>query len=205
MGTKAPTGNIHEPVETDFELLVDYLMGYLSPQREKLVEARLVEDEAFFRMFLPLTRKLDADPTPDLTILRAIFMQGTTSTPSSERKMRSAPRNGTSAATPGAGGSSSGQLDFPINRRGIMDTNGAAADRDDPFEPIDPDFALLIDYTTGNLSPEQEAVVEERLVDDEAFFKMWVPVAQIHNAMLNTKWESGFVPPPLPAKWHEPH
>jgi hypothetical protein len=65
---------------------------------------------------------------------------------------------------------------------------------------MDPDFALLVDYTTGILSPEQEAAVEERLVEDEAFFKMCVPLVQMHNTMLGMKWESGYVPPPLPNK-----
>jgi hypothetical protein len=33
-----------------------------------------------------------------------------------------------------------------------MDTNGPADDVDDDLEPIDPDFALLVDFVTGNLS-----------------------------------------------------
>ena len=84
-----------------------------------------------------------------------------------------------------------------------MDTNGPADDIDDPREPIDPDFALLVDFVTGNLSPEQEAIVEERLVEDEAFFNMCVPLAQMHSVLRDMKWESGFVPPPLPARPHE--
>lgn len=84
-----------------------------------------------------------------------------------------------------------------------MDANRPADEADDSFEPIDPDFALLVDFVTGALSPEQEAVVEERLVEDEAFFNMCVPLVQMHHVFRTMKWDSGFVPPPLPNKSNE--
>jgi hypothetical protein len=45
----------------------------------------------------------------------------------------------------------------------------------DRITPIDPDILLITDYLAGELSPEQEAVVEARLVDDEAFFEKVSP------------------------------
>jgi hypothetical protein len=205
MDMNASAGDPHDPVKTDFRLIVEYLFDCLSPEQVKLVQVRLVEDVAFFRMFVRLERRVDANPPRGVTLLRAFFERRMTSAPSSERKMPSGARKGISGATAGASGSSSGQLDFAINQQCSSNTNRPTDDMADSVEQIDPDFALLVDYTIGNLSPEQEAVVEGRLVEDEAFFKVWVPVAHIHNVLLDTKGESRFTPPPLPVTWHEPH
>ena len=50
------------------------------------------------------------------------------------------------------------------------------------------------------MSPEQEAVVEERLVSDDAFFKMMQGVTKFMTTKVNLAETFGFVPPPLPDK-----
>jgi len=50
---------------------------------------------------------------------------------------------------------------------------------DERLEPVDPDFVLITDYLTDGLTPEQEAEVERRLVDDAAFFEKVWPVVRI--------------------------
>lgn len=42
-------------------------------------------------------------------------------------------------------------------------------------EPIDPDIEFVLDYLTGELSPEREAEFEARFLDDEAFFDKIAP------------------------------
>lgn len=49
----------------------------------------------------------------------------------------------------------------------------------DDLTPVDPDIVLITDYLTGDLSPADAAAVEDRLVDDEAFFDKVAPVIKI--------------------------
>ena len=48
-------------------------------------------------------------------------------------------------------------------------------------EPLDEDIGLITDYLAGEMTEEQEAAVEKRLEEDEAFFdKVW-PLVQLHD------------------------
>ena len=54
-------------------------------------------------------------------------------------------------------------------------------------DPVDPDIALINDYLAEALSCDEEAVVERRMKDDEAFFeKVW--------PLVNAWQQSGEVP-----------
>jgi hypothetical protein len=75
-----------------------------------------------------------------------------------------------------------------------------AIDPDDPCGPVSDDFALAADFAADVLSAEQERAVEERLVEDEEFFKMVLPLVQLRHTRVSLAKELGFVPPPLPVK-----
>ena len=70
----------------------------------------------------------------------------------------------------------------------------------DSLEPGDKDLALAADYAAGLLPPDQEQAVEERLVEDEEFFKLAAPLMQLSYTKVSLAKEFGFVPPPLPVK-----
>lgn len=53
----------------------------------------------------------------------------------------------------------------------------APIERDE--EPLDPDIQLITDYLGHELSAEQEAEVEERLVNNEAFYEKVIPYMKI--------------------------
>ena len=52
-------------------------------------------------------------------------------------------------------------------------------DGDDDLEPIDPDFAVITDWLTHDLSPADAKAVEDRLVEDGAFFDKVAPAIRV--------------------------
>ncbi len=61
----------------------------------------------------------------------------------------------------------------------MTDREQGRTDELEEFAPVDPDIALITRWLAEELTPGEEAAVEERLEDDEAFFDKVAPLMRI--------------------------
>jgi hypothetical protein len=66
-------------------------------------------------------------------------------------------------------------------------------DGDEDLSVIEPDIQLIVNYLNRELPPDQMEVVDMRLVTDEAFFELAVPLMQIRHTRLNLTEKYGAV------------